>query len=563
MKQIEEKRKKPRIIPVTLKIVVTFTIFLLVSNLSSNYINLVYNRAEQVNLMNQLIVKDLKDVYAFCNNQYVIYNYDRSLEKSVAAIEKKALFELKNSKALVLGIKKDGSVLFQSSRTIKKLSTFADIKSLTMLNQNLKKGVKEGFFNYRYNDENYFGVYKYNPKWETYIVRSEEENEFYQRSRDIFRNVSIVIIITTLLIAIMGIFVLRHILRYIRIISSSIMGMIGNQKLELIDMSKAPNDDITYLGVAFNALSSSIDNLVSIFQKFANQDVVQKAYEEREVKLEGTAKDLTILFTDIKSFTFITEILGNDIIKLLNLHYDRAIREIIDYDGVIGSIIGDALLAVYGAMDDTYKNKSYQAVVSGYRLHEVAESLRDRMDSIKDDIITENGKLTAAEKKVYKAVLLEIGVGIDGGHVFYGTIGSYVRMTNTVIGDNVNSASRLEGLTRIYKVPVICSEYVKNDIEYNVENHGIRFIELDTVQVKGKTVGAKVYWPIFEDEINATLEKKLKLFDSGLKLYMEGDWKNAGTKFAKCKLPLADEFKMRTKEKCPKSWNGIWEMKTK
>ena len=349
MKQIEEKRKKPRIIPVTLKIVVTFTIFLLVSNLSSNYINLVYNRAEQVNLMNQLIVKDLKDVYAFCNNQYVIYNYDRSLEKSVAAIEKKALFELKNSKALVLGIKKDGSILFQSSRTIKKLSTFGDIKSLTLLNENLEKGVKEGFLNYSYNDENYFGVYKYNPKWETYIVRSEEENEFYQRSRDIFRNVSIVIIITTLLIAIMGIFVLRHILRYIRIISSSIMGMIGNQKLELIDMSKAPNDDITYLGVAFNALSSSIDNLVSIFQKFANQDVVQKAYEEREVKLEGTAKDLTILFTDIKSFTFITETLGNDIIKLLNLHYDRAIREIIDYDGVIGSIIGDAHLAVYEA----------------------------------------------------------------------------------------------------------------------------------------------------------------------------------------------------------------------
>jgi len=71
-------------------------------------------------------------------------------------------------------------------------------------------------------------------------------------------------------------------------------------------------------------------------------------------------------------------------------------------------------------------------------------------------------------------------------------------MTNTVIGDNVNSASRLEGLTRIYKVPVICSDFVKEDIEKNVTNHGIRFIEIDQVQVKGKTVGKRVYWPLWK-----------------------------------------------------------------
>lgn len=559
----EERRKKPRIIPVTLKIVITFTIFILVSNLSSNYINLVYNRAEHINLMNQLIIKDLKSVYAFCSNQFEIYSFDRNLDKSIVAIEKKSLFELKNKKALVMGVKKDGEILFQSSKTVSKLEKFSDKESLSLILKNLKSGKKEGFLNYKYHGDEYFGVYKYNSKWESFVIRSEEVNEFYQRSREIFTNVSVVIIVITLFIALIGIFVLRRILRYIRIITSSITSMIKNQRLEIIDLSKAPNDDITYLGIAFNALSSSIDNLVSIFQKFANQDVVQKAYNEREVKLEGSAQDLTILFTDIKSFTYITEILGNDIIKLLNLHYDRAIREIMEYDGVIGSIIGDALLAVYGALDSGYKNKSYQAVVSGYRLHEVALSLRNRMENIKEDIISEKGKLTVEEKKVYKAVLLEIGVGIDGGHVFYGTIGSYVRMTNTVIGDNVNSASRLEGLTRIYKVPVICSEYVKNDIEFNVENYGIRFVEIDTVQVKGKTIGSKIYWPIFEDEIDEELEKKLKSFESGLKLYMEGDWVNAKKKFSRCKLPLADEFKLRTEEKCPKSWNGIWEMKTK
>ena len=119
------------------------------------------------------------------------------------------------------------------------------------------------------------------------------------------------------------------------------MTMVESQQLEIIDLKGAPNDDITYLGVAFNTLSSTINTLVTIFRKFVNEDIAIQAYREKEVKLEGTQRELTILFSDIKSFTFITETLGPDIIKLLNLHYDKSIREIVKYDGVIGSIIGD------------------------------------------------------------------------------------------------------------------------------------------------------------------------------------------------------------------------------
>ncbi|MGL4370809.1 MAG: adenylate/guanylate cyclase domain-containing protein, partial [Spirochaetota bacterium] len=336
------------------------------------------------------------------------------------------------------------------------------------------------------------------------------------------------------------------------------------QQMDVINLKDAPNDDITYMGMAFNSLSSTIDTLLGIFRKFANKDVVIKAYRDKEIFLEGSQKDLTILFSDIKGFTFITETLGTDIIKLINMHYDRSIREIINYDGVIGSIIGDALLAVYGTMDDVSEiNKSYAAVQSAYKLQDVAESLRSQMEKKKTTLMKKRNKLTEEEDRVYQAVLLEIGVGIDGGQVFYGNIGSYVRMTNTVIGDNVNSASRLEGLTRVYKVPVICSEYVKNDIETNVKNHNITFFELDQVQVKGKTEGKRVYLPVKNEDLTPKLKKNLLVFSSALTEYYDGNWKKAAALFKKCELPLAQVFIERTKSTCPKNWKGVWAMTSK
>ena len=559
------KVNNTRVVRVTTKIVLTFTLFILLSNLASNYVNLLFNRSELLKLMNQLLIKDLKTMYSYCNNQYEIYVFDQKFDESMKSIEGKGLNEIKNNKAVVLGIKKDGSMQFQASR-VQRYDRFNDQAAINYMASNIKSQDgegSEGHLNFVFNNEAYFGMFKYNQKWDMFILRGEEKNEFFRESKIIFFQISVIIVIITLISSFVGIIVLRRILRFIDLITNSIMNMIETKELSIIDLKGATNDDITYMGTAFNSLSNTVGNLVNIFEKFANQDVVSKAYQDREVKLEGTKRELTILFTDIKSFTFITETLGNDIIKLLNMHYDRAIREIIRYDGVIGSIIGDALLAVYGALEDSTENKSYQAVLSGYKLHEVTELLRLRMDKIKTELEEENGKLNKEELQIYKAVLLEIGVGIDGGSVFYGTLGSYVRMTNTVIGDNVNAASRMEGLTRIYKVPVICSEYVKDDIEKNVKNHGIYFLELDRVMVKGKTKTQKVYWPILESEMDEKFKKNIAAFELALELYYNGKWADARKQLSKCSLRLADIFKERTQEKCPSNWNGVWQMTTK
>lgn len=556
------KINKTRIVPLTTKIVLIFTIFIFVSNLASNYINLIYNRSGMVKNIRELLIRDLKEMYTICNTQHDIYQYSDNYRESVNNIEQNALFQFKNKKSVFLGIKENGVLVFQASR-LQKYTQFRDGKTLALMLQNRKKGIWEGVLPFRFNGDQYFGLYKYNPKWGVYIIRGEEFNEFYAESNRIFRTISLIIIVITLFTAILGVIIINHITRFISVITSQIMTMTQNQKLEIIQLTGATNDDITFLGMSFNSLSGTINNLLHIFRKFVNRDIAQKAYQEREVRLEGRQMELTILFSDIKRFTYITETLGSDIIKLLNVHYDHTIKEIHKHEGIIGSIIGDALLAVYGVLNESGVNKSYQAVVSAYKTQEIAASLREKMREKRDQIIREKGALSEAEEKVYEAVLIEVGVGIDGGMVFYGNIGSYERMTNTVIGDNVNSASRLEGLTRIYNVPVIVSGYVKDEIEQNVPDHGLVFVEIDKVQVKGKTTGAKLYWPVPKEKIDIDFRAAIGAFTRGLELYYAGDWENAHRLFSRNPLPVAEVFNERTLAECPEEWDGTWKMTSK
>ena len=550
------------VIPVVAKIIFLFVAFIFISNMATNSISIFLNSSEMIKLMKELLIKDLKEIYNYSNNQYEIYDFSRVLEKSIENIEKRAIWGFTNKNSIAIGIKEDGNFLFQAS-SIKKADKFTDNKILASIKNKRKNNINEGFINFKFNNKRYFGVYKFNPNWNVYIIRGEELFEFYKPLMFDLLIICLITVFISIFCAIIGKLFIEYILRYIKIISNNITRMIENQKLEIIDLKDASYDDVTFMGAAFNSLSSSINNIMSIFLKFVNKDIAQKAYKEKIVKLEGTKKELSILFSDIRGFTFMTETLGIDIIKLLNIHYENVINDILKHEGVIGSIIGDALLAVFGSLDESDLNKSYQAIKAGYEIQDITEKLRSSMIETKNKIVKVKGELSSLEKKVFKAVLIEIGVGIDGGAVFYGTIGSSSRMTNTVIGDNVNSASRLEGLTKIYKVPVICSEYIKKDIEDNVPSHDILFVELDNVQIAGKSLSKKVYWPVFKDKIDTEFKKNIEDFSRGLSLYYEGRWTEAGKFFKKCNLPMADVFIERLKIQKPKDWNGIWVTKTK
>ena len=138
-----------RVVPLLLKIVVLFTIFLLLSNFSTNYINLMLNRGKLIQLMNQLLVKDLKESYVFATNQHDIYFYNQDLPGAVDAVEKNAAKELKGEKSLLLGIKPDGSILFMASRTPRE-SRFSDGAALENFRAARERDAAEGSVDFRF-----------------------------------------------------------------------------------------------------------------------------------------------------------------------------------------------------------------------------------------------------------------------------------------------------------------------------------------------------------------------------------------------------------------------------
>ena len=440
-----------RVVPIVTKIIVLFAVFLLAANFASNFINITLSRGEMTRLANRILVKDLAELYSFASNQYEIFGFNGNMQDAVKAMTDSAATNLSGEYSAAFAIREDGSILFWSSK-VPSPGTFSDSGALASMKAARTSASPEGRINFRIKGDGYFGVFKYSDKWQAFIVRAEEQREFDGQTKAIFFKVALIIVVLTLVCIVVGALLIRRILRYVGHITQSIMKMQADQKLTLVDLAEAPNDEVTYLGASFNSLSSTIDNLMSIFRRFVTQDIAQRAYSEREIRLEGTTRELTILFSDIKGFTFMTETLGNDIIDVLNLHYQRAISRIHENGGIVGSIIGDALLAVFGTMGDSQK-KSLDSLRAAYLIQDVAAELRQSLAVEKEKILKRRGALTEQEERVYKAALVEVGVGIDGGEVFYGNIGSYERMANTVIGDNVNSSSRLEGLTRIYHVP--------------------------------------------------------------------------------------------------------------
>ena len=560
--QLFSKVGKTRIVPIGFKIGLIFIVLILLSNFATNFISVRLSQKQLVKLNNQIMVDQLKELYNNASNQYQIYSYSGNKTDVSSSMKKVAAAGFTNPNSVAIGVDKLGNIKFLATNNSETIWTrFIDTDALEKLNSDYENDLVEGSLLFKTLEGEFFGVYKYHSDWDYYLIRAELRDDVNRNTHRVFGTTSLIIVILTILFIVIGYMILHHEFRTIRQFTSELYAMQKKKKMGLIDISKASNDDITYMATSFNSLSASVNSLLTTFQKFVSKDVVAKAYSEQGISLEGSQQELAILFSDIRSFTYRTETLGNDIIDVLNVHYNRVIHNVHENSGVVGSIIGDAILAIYGTLDSKM-SKSYNAIRAAWDITHETAKLREEMIERRKEI-EKTRQLTESEENVFQAVLIDVGVGVDGGTVFYGNIGSHEHMANTVIGDNVNSASRLEGLTRFYHLPVIVSEYVKNEV--TSESARYKFYEIDTVLVKGKTEGKKIYLPFDTNEMSTDLMNQYDIFEEGLQAYYKGDWKNARKSMKACELEVAEVFleRMGTKGSAPADWSGIWTMTTK
>ncbi len=310
----------------------------------------------------------------------------------------------------------------------------------------------------------------------------------------------------------------------------------------------------TYVGnVLFQYLGERKEKATirNAFGRYLPVKVVEQLIENPSLlKLGGEVRFLSILFSDVAGFTTISEKLTPvELVHLLN-EYLTAMTDIITkYDGIIDKYEGDAIMAEFGAPlhDDEH------AVKACYAALEMQEKLVEMRVKWKKEGRPE----------------LKARAGINSGQVVLGNMGSESVFDYTVMGDNVNLASRLEGANKEYGTYIMISEWTRELVKDVCVTR-----ELDIIRVKGKAKGVGVFEVLARTStgISSNMKKVLENYNFGLAAYRQQRW-DEGIAYFRAALHIkaddgpsltyierCEEFK---KEPPPENWDGIFEMKTK
>jgi class 3 adenylate cyclase/HAMP domain-containing protein len=299
---------------------------------------------------------------------------------------------------------------------------------------------------------------------------------------------------------------------------------------------------------AFQAvLAQKKENKIrNIFQKYVPQELIDRFFENPEGMLVGENRDLAVLFSDIRSFTSISEAMRpDDLVNSLNRYFSVMVDIIMARSGIIDKYIGDAIMAFFGAPVH-HEDDPYQAVMAGIEMIEALHGFNQKQQEL--------------GKPEFK-----IGVGINYGEVTVGNIGTEKKMDYTVIGDMVNLASRLEGLTKPYHQELIIAEtlfpYIEDQLPWRL---------LDTVAVKGKKRGVRIY--TVHRQLNKVEERAWKRHNDAMESYYQRDFAAAIEGFESVLGLVPDDVNAKMLiERCrrfkvtppPSDWDGVEVMTSK
>ena len=288
--------------------------------------------------------------------------------------------------------------------------------------------------------------------------------------------------------------------------------------------------------------------LAGLFGQYVPPELVDEMAQNPEaISLKGESREMTVLFSDIRGFTTISEGLDPEQLTLLMNEFLTPLTKVIhEQRGTIDKYMGDAIMAFWGAplKDNHHAQHALNAAIK------MVEALKPL-----------NVKFA---EKGWPAI--KIGVGLNTGNMTVGNMGSSFRMAYTVMGDTVNLGSRLESLTKKYGVDIMVSEFTK------AQTQGMIYRELDTVRVKGKDKPVTIFEPLGRAEqlTRETLDE-LNLYSEALKRYRNQEWDLAQTQLnnlAKTAAhPLYELYLARIKQfkkTAPdKNWDGVYTYESK
>ena len=278
------------------------------------------------------------------------------------------------------------------------------------------------------------------------------------------------------------------------------------------------------------------------FSHYVSPAVVTELVKHPEkLHLQVDTREVSILFCDIRGFTTLAEKTSPaDLSLFLNTYFSLLTDIIIKHNGMIDKFIGDAIMAVWGTpLEDTAH---------------ASNSVKAALEMVE-----------ATEKHQHELILADqpvrIGIGINSGMVSAGNFGSSRRFDYTVLGDNVNLASRIEGLTKYYPVRILITQFTYDQLQ---RSSRCRFI--DTVQVKGRINPVELFEPLMDDNIERIEELEYSQYLKALKYYRAGDFKKAATFFADLFSSHRDPLYQMYNERClkllsnpqTKPWRGIY-----
>jgi adenylate cyclase len=244
--------------------------------------------------------------------------------------------------------------------------------------------------------------------------------------------------------------------------------------------------------------------ITGLFGQYVPPELVDEMAKNPEnFSMEGESREMTVLFTDVRGFTTISEGLDPKALsKLMNEFLTPLTEVIYKHRGTIDKYMGDCIMAFWGApLADPMHARN--GILAGLEMHQKLRELQP-------------------EFKARNWPEIRIGVGLNSGRMSVGNMGSKIRLAYTVMGDAVNLASRLEGITKEYGADIIVGEGTKNAVS------DVVFRELDRVRVKGKDVAVAIFEPLgLQGQVDKTKLEEGRLFDGALTLYRSQAWDQA------------------------------------